>query len=184
MLLAGGRSSRMGENKVFINIDGVPLWRRQIQILQQLQPVEIFVAGPAHQEWIHEDIIIIPDAQPNAGPLAAVVSALRRCSAPLLLALAVDLPRMTGDYLAELLAFCTPDRGIVPRGQPLAAVYPAGARALAESCLRSSDRSMQQFAMRCVTRGLVRLKEISLSENALFANMNTPEDVELVSRND
>jgi hypothetical protein len=77
LLLAGGRSTRMGTDKAFIEIDRVPLWRRQLQLLEELRPDEVLIAGPAHEAWQEINCIIIPDAKPNAGPLAGIVAALQ-----------------------------------------------------------------------------------------------------------
>ncbi len=125
--------------------------------------------------------IIIPDAQPDAGPLAGIVSALRHCSAPLLLTLAVDLPNMTAAQLHSLIALCAGARGIVPRRggrfEPVAAIYPTAALAFAESCLASRNYSLQIFAARLLAEGLVEAKEIAPTEGPLFQNLNTPEDL-------
>ena len=171
----------MGADKAFIEIEGVPLWRRQLQVLEQLGPLELFIAGPAHDEWQETNCIIIPDAEPNAGPLAGITAALRRCSAPLLLVIAIDLPKMTGRYLRELLNSCDGDTGVVPsygdRKEPLAAVYPTRALPLAELCLASRDLSVQRFAARCVTEGFAVERTIATEERPLFLNMNTPDDL-------
>ena len=171
----------MGTDKAFIEIADVPLWRRQLQMLEELQPHELFIAGPAHEEWQEMNCIIIPDAEPNAGPLAGIVAALRRCSTKLLLVLAVDLPNMTSRYLREQIDTCTPDRGVLPsygeRSEPLSAVYPKRSLALAERCLASRDLSVQRFAARCVTEGLAVQKEITRDDRSLFLNMNTPDDL-------
>ena len=53
-LLAGGRSSRMGRDKAFLEIDGVPLWQRQLQTLRELGPSETFLAGPMQSEGDRE----------------------------------------------------------------------------------------------------------------------------------
>lgn len=174
----------MGVDKAFIEIDGVPLWRRQLRMLQELGPHELFIAGPAHAEWQETDCIIIPDAQPDAGPLAGIVAALQRCSAPLLLVIAVDLPNMRACYLRELLDACTIDRGIVPtdgeQREPLAAVYPRRSRSLAERCLASRDLSVQQFAARCAAEEHVNGKEITAADRLNFLNMNTPDDLAIM----
>ena len=165
LLLAGGRSSRMGTDKAFLMIDGEPLWRRQVRMLEELQPQELFLAGPQRPEW--SDYTVITDERPHAGPVPVVASALRLCATPLLLVLAVDLPRMTADYLRTLLD------GAVPRGQPLCAVYPREAAPLADNC-----ESMQQFASRCAAAGLVRLLDVSPADEHLFFNLNTPADLQ------
>ena len=175
----------MGEDKAFIEINGVPLWRRQLQILDRLRPQELFLAGPAHDEWQEANCVLIPDAESGAGPLAGIVAALRRCAAPLLLTIAIDLPNITNDYLRELVTACSDDRGIVPshgeRVEPLAAVYPKCSLLLAENCLATRDLSVQRFAARCVAEGYALEKEITRDERPLFLNMNTPHDVALAS---
>ena len=171
----------MGTDKAFIEIDGVPLWRRQLQVLEELRPHELFIAGPPDEEWQEMNCIIIPDAEPNAGPLAGIIAALQRCSTPLLLVMAVDLPNMTSHYLRQLVDSRAADCGVVPgygeRSEPLAAVYPKRSLALAERCLALRELSVQRFAARCVTEGLAVEKEIRRDERSLFLNMNTPEDL-------
>lgn len=175
----------MGKDKAFIEVNGVALWRRQLQLLQQLEPSEIFISGPSHDEWQHANCVIISDAEPNAGPLAGLVAALRRCTTPLLLTLAIDLPNMTSDYLRGVINSCGADLGAVPvaadRYEPVAAVYPQRAAHIAENCLASRQLSLQAFAARCIAEGLVNLKQIAPDERPLFLNMNTPEDVPAVT---
>jgi molybdopterin-guanine dinucleotide biosynthesis protein A len=150
-----------------------------------LRPQELFIAGPAHDEWQTANAIIISDAESGAGPLGGLVAALRQSSAPLVLTLAIDLPHMTSDYLRELLAGCGDARGVVPsygaRFEPVAAVYPTRALALAESCLAARDLSVQRFAARCLEEGFAVAKEITPEQRPLFLNMNTPEDLALAS---
>jgi molybdopterin-guanine dinucleotide biosynthesis protein A len=186
-LLAGGRSSRMGRDKAFIEIDGVPLWQRQLRTLQMLAPSEIFISGPARPEWIDAGLEVISDAKSDAGPLAALVAALRRCTTPRLLVLAVDLPNMTSDFLARLLSSCPTDKGVIPRSnerfEPLVAVYPVTCSSLAESLLEAgcitggTALSLHELAARAVKEELMIEKQISGGDQALFFNLNTPEDL-------
>lgn len=162
----------MRTDKALLEIDGEPLWLRQVHLLQALQPDELFITGRAH-----EGCISLVDAQPETGPLAGVVAGLRACSAPLLLVLAVDLPRMTSDYLRRLVAKGTDARGVVPTAQPLCAIYPRRSLAAAERCLADREYSMQCFAQRCAAERLVRLVRIAINDEPLFLNLNTPEDL-------
>lgn len=181
VLLTGGKSTRMGCNKALIEIKGVPLWQRQLQILEELAPTEIFLAGPSHSEWKNAAWIIVPDAQENSGPLGGLVAALRHCCTSLLLALAVDLPQITSAYLHGLLELCEGEKGVVPMGdrnrfEPLIAVYPRAALTLAEELLASGRYSMQNFANLCLAHGLTNGHSIAPADAPLFFNMNTPED--------
>lgn len=187
VLLAGGQSRRMGRDKAFLEIDGRPLWQRQLRLLRALAPQEVFLAGPERAEWNGEECEIIADAQPGAGPLGGLVAALRRASTPLLLALAIDLPNMTSDYLRGLLAGCTAIRGMIPRTsnhfEPLAAIFPIAALPIAVRCLESENYSLQRFAEICLNEQFVRQQIVAPEEARFFLNLNTPEDLVAIAHN-
>jgi len=179
VLLAGGNSSRMGRDKAFLEIEGEPLWHRQLAILQELSPEQLMISGPRREEWIAYEIV--PDQVAAAGPLGGLAAALRKCVTPRLVVLAVDLPRMTTEFLRSLLQLCGDDKGVVPRAsdrfEPLAAVYPAGCVALAEAALCEGDFSMQRFVRRAQEQDLLRTRILCDAETLLFANLNTPADL-------
>lgn len=179
-LLAGGRSSRMGRNKAFLEIDGIPFWQRQLEILRALNPSEIFISGQARPEWIERDVHVISDAAENAGPLGGLVALLRSCRTPHLLVLAVDLPKITTPYLQRLLSDCGSDKGVIPkigeRFEPLVAIYPVVSLSLAECFLSGGKLSLQEFASRAVAEGLMVTKEVSSTDESQFLNLNTPEE--------
>ena len=176
VLLAGGKSTRMGRDKALLEIDGEPLWRRQLETLCALAPEQLMISGPPRGEYE-----ALPDAVENAGPLGGVSAALQRSSSPLLVVLAVDLPQMTSDYLRSLLTLCREGRGVVPRGpeffEPLAAVYPTVCASLTGAALRRGKYSMQDFVRSALAKKLIVAHDISTAEMPRFANLNTPADV-------
>jgi molybdopterin-guanine dinucleotide biosynthesis protein A len=180
LLLAGGKSSRMGRDKALLEFGGQPLWRRQIETLRALAPAQLMIGGPPREAW--REFEIVPDVLAGAGPLASIASALRRCTAPRLVVLAVDLPEMSTDFLRSLLTSCSEEEGIVPlssRGpESLAAVYPVRCAALAAACLLSRDFSMESFVRRALREKLLSERVLAPAEEHLFANLNTPADYE------
>lgn len=176
VLLAGGKSTRMGRDKALLEIDGEPLWRRQLATLRALAPEQLLVAGPPRGEGES-----IADAIAGAGPLGGIAAALGHCRAPLLVVLAVDLPQMTTAFLRGLLALAETGKGVVPRGdrffEPLAAVYPASATPLAHAHLRRGDYSLQNFVAAAIAQDLVVARGLAAEEAALFTNLNSPADL-------
>lgn len=176
VLLAGGKSSRMGRDKALLEIDGQPLWRRQLETLRALNPEQLMVSGRTF-----DGAEAVVDRWTNAGPLAGVAAALERCSAPLLVVLAVDLPRMTSRFLESLLAAAREGRGVVPRGaefyEPLAAVYPITCVAAAEAALQRGEFSLQRFVEAAVRERSLEPRVLRPEELPLFANWNSPEDL-------
>ena len=176
VLLAGGKSSRMGCDKALLEIDGEPLWRRQLATLRAIEPEQLLVSGPnrGEGETVADEIV-------DAGPLGGVAAALANCTAPLLVVLAVDLPRITPAFLRTLLALCDSGRGVVPCGaeffEPLAAIYPAVAAEMARAQLRRGQFSMQEFVRTAMRSGWLLERKLAPEEVPLFANMNTPRDL-------
>lgn len=186
VLLAGGRSSRMGRDKAEILLpDGRPLWRRQLDdVLRPLGPREIFLSGPP-RAGVPVDVRVLPDATAGLGPLSGIAAALGEAKAPLVIVLAVDLPAMTASFFREhLLPACSSENlgavgfsGADGFFEPLAAVYPGSAHGLAVECLRGTDRSLQSFVRTAVSAGLVTPVALSPGAAVQFVNWNCPEDV-------
>jgi len=138
LLLAGGRSSRMGQDKQAMMLDGETLLTRQAQALGQLaRPVLVSLAPGQEPAWGQAGPPLAPgrwlavaDPVAHQGPLAAMAAALphlQAAGAVRVLVSAVDLPHLTADWLAQLLAAlgqapaCCFSLHGVPH--PLAAVY-------------------------------------------------------------
>src|SRR5438477_277515 len=103
VLLAGGKSSRMGRDKAALIVDGEPLWQRQLATLRATQPAELFISGKSDGPYANCGVEILADEFPDCGPLGGITTALRRCTSERLLVLAVDLPAMTAEFLRTLL---------------------------------------------------------------------------------
>lgn len=181
VLLAGGQSRRMGQDKVFLKIDGEPLWLRQTHKLEQVAEEILISVRDASSpiESPHRKVFDPPGAR---GPLAGLASALRFASHPHLLVLAVDLPAMTSDYLLSLAAIITATTGVVPTAegffQGTAAIYPKEILPHVESALTSDDLSFQGLIRKAIAGNLMTTVEVSSDELPLFANWNTPDFLE------
>jgi molybdopterin-guanine dinucleotide biosynthesis protein A len=123
----------MGCPKALIEVEGKPLWRRQVELLRSLGPSELMVS--AGGDWAVEPgpWTVVRDRVAGLGPLGGIDAALEATSSDRLLVLAVDMPAMSARFLGELVRAPGP-RGVVPvEGglyQGLAAVYPGSIRPL------------------------------------------------------
>ncbi|HWB61345.1 MAG TPA: molybdenum cofactor guanylyltransferase [Chthoniobacteraceae bacterium] len=178
-LLAGGKSSRMGRDKAQVEIDGVPLWRRQLETLRRVGADEILVSGPRELRDEIDGVRVIADEVENCGPLSGIHALLGAAAHPFVLVLAIDMPAMAPEYLGRLAAFAFANgSGAVSEYEgcfePLAAIYPAKARAVAAAALRGGDYSLQKFVAECVKQKLVAPLEVAPGEAGFFENLNTP----------
>jgi molybdenum cofactor guanylyltransferase len=181
VILAGGRSSRMGRDKAWLPVDGQPLIAHQIARVRELALAEIFISGRVGTDYSSLDCPVLLDRFANAGPLAGIAAGLDAASAPLVLVLAVDLPHLTTAVLHTLLQACTARVGIVPllngRIEPLVAVYPKAAMSLALDMLNGQQRAARAFAAACQQAGLVTFHEMLASHWPCFANWNSRADL-------
>jgi len=190
-LIAGGRSRRMGTDKAFLDWKGRPLWEHQMEKLRELHPEQLLLSCRSDQPFpAQPDITPVYDAWPDCGPLGGVASCLRASSKPLLAVLGIDLPLLAVEFLRRLLASCTNGNGaVIVRGgagetyhEPLAAVYPAVMRSLAEEQIAAGRLSMQEFIRRGLENGWLREMIAPVEAAEWFTNLNAPDDLNAAQR--
>lgn len=138
-ILAGGRSSRMGEDKALLRLGGRTLLEHALQKASALTP-EVFLVGP--RAALQRFGRVVEDVYANSGPLGGIHAALRATSCELNLILAVDLPFLEPPFLRALVEEARACEALVtvPQAagglQPLCAVY---RRAFAEPAQRALE---------------------------------------------
>ncbi|HEY1719510.1 MAG TPA: molybdenum cofactor guanylyltransferase [Verrucomicrobiae bacterium] len=181
VILAGGKSARMGRDKAFLDIAGETLLARQLALARETGAEQIFISGRADVDYSAYHCQVLTDKYADCGPLAGIDRALGAVSTSLLLVLAVDLPNMNAGFLRKCLAYCGENAGAIPRGagriEPLAAFYPRATKGLAETLLLASNNAVKVFAGQCVESGFAQFIECSAAERNLFANWNSPGDI-------
>jgi molybdopterin-guanine dinucleotide biosynthesis protein A len=184
VLLAGGKSSRMGRDKSTIEWRGEALWRRQLRVIKNVGINEVVIAGERDGPWRFDCGAwkVVEDAECGDGPLSGLLSAFEAMRGQWVVSLAVDMPLMTTAFLSEILAHARASgRGCVPiwedKPEPLAAVYPRSMGALARHHLERNQCSLHQWVWDGKNRSLLELREIRVSERVLFSNVNTPSDL-------
>jgi len=181
VLLAGGESRRMGRDKATLLFRGKPLWQIQLELLRRLAPAEIFVSTRTDPVWRPADLQFVADDSPSRGPLSGLAASLAATRTKHMLALAIDMPFVTEEYLKFLWSRIEPGRGVIPKiddnFEPLAAIYPHEALANFQRALSGKDFSMQSVANRLATDGKLRVMAVTSEERKLFMNLNEPDDL-------
>jgi molybdenum cofactor guanylyltransferase len=182
VLLAGGRSSRMGRDKALLPhpVSGLPLIVHQAATLRAAGCAELFlsVREGADYPLIGPEVPRITD-DGAGGPLPVIERALGIITRPVLFLLAVDMPFVTADLVRALVAQSSPDCGVVVRHaggfEPLCAVYARTTRPV--FC---HSRREKAYALQPVLAGGVRdgwMLAVDDFAPAAFVNWNRPEDL-------
>jgi molybdopterin-guanine dinucleotide biosynthesis protein A len=166
IVLTGGGSRRLGQDKASVQVSG----RRMIdRVLQQIPAdVPVVVVGP--DPHVDRRVTLTREDPPGGGPAAAIGAAVRLTTTDLVAVIATDMP-FAVPALRQLLAVPDDVDAVVPLAdghlQPLAAVYRTHA-------LRDID-VRPGMSMRDLLAGLrVELRD---SDPALFVDIDTPADL-------
>jgi molybdopterin-guanine dinucleotide biosynthesis protein A len=182
LVLAGGRSSRMGRDKALLSFDAV---RTQLErTIGLLQPhcQRVFCSARADQADTYEHlggVPVIADSVLGAGPLGGILSAMRAHPGASWFVTAIDLPLLCDASISHLIGQRDPFRfASVYRSihggflEPLCAVYEPKFLAAAMFALGQG--------VSCPGRVLkdMRILEVEQRMGDHLANINTPKDCE------
>ena len=183
-VLAGGKSSRMGVDKTFVEFRGQTLIERALLTVSRVCERTIIVGDPA--KFRNDSTTYGPavaDIFQGCGPLAGIHAALASSEADLNLVLAVDMPMVSSDLLKFIFRSAEKSDAIVtvPRTgaglQPLCAVYRREFLGPAQEALRSGKYKIDAVFSGLSTLVLEpsQLIDAGFSER-MFFNVNTPQD--------
>ena len=182
-ILAGGKSTRMGTDKAFVDYDGRTLLARALDLARSVTSDVRIVGG---QEKLAAFAPVVEDVFRDCGPLGGIHAALRSSLTELNLMLAVDTPFVSFTFLQYLVsqARSAPDVvAVVPCGdggwQPLCAIYRREFANAAENALRAGRNRIDRLFHEVRTR-VIKEEELEGAgfSPAIFCNLNTPEELE------
>jgi molybdenum cofactor guanylyltransferase len=183
MILAGGQSRRMGQDKARLEMGGMPLLRRVYDIAANCADrVSVVVTADDYADILPEQARLIADRQ-SQGPLVGFAQGLAAlapsASADWLLLLACDLPLLTAAAVQQWitgLATLPPHIGAyLPRGEkgwePLCGFYrPAVIEPSLQQAVAQGEQSFQRWLVG------VAVAELAVADRRVLANCNTPAD--------
>jgi molybdopterin-guanine dinucleotide biosynthesis protein A len=148
VLLAGGRSRRMGSDKALLPLDGMPMVQRIAGRLREVTDEVLLSAGdPSAYGFLQ--LPFVPDRFPDRGPMAGLHAAMLHTSRPRVLLLACDLPRVSAVLLRHAIRQANGFDIVVPVTSdgcphPVCAVY-------GRACLPTLERNLQAGDNRLVS---------------------------------
>jgi molybdopterin-guanine dinucleotide biosynthesis protein A len=155
IVLAGGRASRFGSDKLAVELDGRPLLHHAIEAVAAVAREVIVVAAPGVEPPIPAAlgtrVRVVHDPEPFGGPLVGLVAALSAVEARVALVAGGDMPWLVPAVLHRLAGAVGPGRRAVilevpRRVQPLPMALTAGAaRVAGQAVLDRGGRSMHEL---------------------------------------
>lgn len=184
IILSGGKSIRMGENKAFIEIEGIPIIHRIHNLLEKLFDEVIIVTN-------QKDLLsnlpakIYTDLIPDRGVLGGLYTGIFFSSFQYSFCVACDMPFLKESVIKYLINKIKENDVVVPKTKdglhPLHAIY-------SKNCLEPIKKIIGQGKYKIVDfYAMVKVKIIEENEflsldplKESFINVNTPEELHLI----
>ena len=176
IILAGGKSSRMGTDKGFLKLNGKTFVQHSIDALTPLVSKIIIVSD--HEKYDSLGYQRITDTVKNAGPVSGILSGLEASKTNYNFILSCDIPLITTAVLKQLLSAYSPDKTIIQaesngKSMPLIAFYKTQVKQVFKHYLEQNERRLRVVVKAC------QFKTVPLNDNQKRAtlNINTKEEL-------
>jgi molybdopterin-guanine dinucleotide biosynthesis protein A len=184
-ILSGGKSSRMGTNKAFLDIDGKSLIERMLELLD---PIFSEVAISSNEPELYNFLgkKIIKDFYPGRGPLAGIHSVLNSTTSQWNFIISCDMPFISKELIVHLTDYKTDLKILLPKAdgriQPLCGIYSKSVLPDIEKLLIESSNPQSSLkgsvyeSITYIQPEIIDVTKTNLYHSDLFLNINTHED--------
>jgi molybdopterin-guanine dinucleotide biosynthesis protein A len=180
IVLSGGENRRMGRDKAFLKLDGVPLIEHVLRTLGGIFPKTIIVTNTPSAYALY-DTIVITDAVDKRGPLTGIYSGLLHSMDEYNFVVACDMPFLNPGLISYMAGLVQGYDIVVPkvagRVEPLHAIYSKGLLTLIDRRLHQDARQIQGIFSEARVRYVTQSEIVRYDpEKRSFKNLNTPEE--------
>ncbi len=184
VILSGGASKRMGQNKAFIEVNGERIIDRSVRLLKELFD-DVMIVTNSPQEYVYLNVRIVTDIIPNKGALGGLYTGLYLSPSPKAFFVSCDMPFLDKQVISYFLRLAESADLVVYHSkgywEPLHALY-------SRSLLRPFERLMQQNELKIIEAYRhIRIREVTKEELQpldpdlrSLVNINTPEELQKV----
>ena len=176
LILTGGESSRMGEEKYLIEDNGTPQYQHLYELLTA-QGFPVYISCNERQaEVIPDTYNKLVDTYDQIGPIGGLATAIAHDAKCSWLVVACDLMGLTSDAVTGLIEASAPEYDIVTYRHPESGfyettltIYNPGAFIVLKRAIRKEVYSLQDILKKCTTKAIEGKAEF-------LVNVNTRED--------
>lgn len=186
VILAGGKSRRMGQNKAFLRLGNDTLIGHVVQCMQSITD-ELLIITNNPDEYSRMNIEIRNDILQNAGTLGGIHSGLTHASNETVICVGCDSPFLKPNLLNYLISALEDYDAVMPLSneidkthktlQTLCAVYSKRCIPIVEEMLKQTElrvHALQEHAnVLCIPPEKWKVYD---PDGISFFNVNTPED--------
>ena len=174
IILAGGKSSRMGTDKGLMHLSGKPMIQHILDPLTKVcKRIIIVTENPLYSMFGFD---LVKDEAPNYGPVMGILSGLKQSTTERNVVLSCDAPFVTLELLKQLMLLsdeadvvaAVSEKGI----HPLIAVYNKSCIPVFEEEVRNDEHRLRTILKK------LDLHKFKIEDEQLVRNLNTQADLE------
>lgn len=197
VILAGGKSRRLGTNKALVEVGGKAILRRVAERVIPLSEEVVLVVNTEEERSLYSDFgpwRIVVDTVPDGGSLAGIYTGIQAVRTDRSLVVGCDMPFLNRDLLAYMAEDSERYDVVIPRYdllsprqdnvlEPLHAIYASACLAPMRALLLARDLAIIKFLPDVKVR-YVEKDEVERFDPRLlsFFNVNTREDLAMAER--
>ncbi|MEK6790705.1 MAG: molybdenum cofactor guanylyltransferase [Deltaproteobacteria bacterium] len=186
VILVGGQSTRMGFNKAFIEVNGLPIIERTVALFNEIFD-EVIIAANDVETYCGLDAMIVTDVYKGAATLGGIYTGLFHSQTPYTFVVACDMPFLDARAIKRTLELSGGD-GTAPfinnKLHAMHAVYSRRCLKKIEGMITTGNlRVSDLFPMIC-TKRLVEADFAGIPIVSSIENVNTPEELSRIRANE
>jgi len=179
IILAGGKSSRMGTDKGFLLLNNKPFIQYSIEALKPLVSEIIIVSDNPDYDAFR--LKRVNDITKNAGPVAGICSGLEASSTSYNLILSCDIPLISSEILQKLIDNIHDGYEVIQvesinKTMPLIALYRKSVKETFKNLLEKDERRLRVAIQACKFKNVALEARYQISTS----NVNTKEELKAI----
>ncbi len=179
IILAGGKSRRMGSDKGLVPLNGKPMVQHVIEKAQSVAGRVMIITNQSG--YRHFGVPTYSDLIQDKGPLGGIYTGLHYSKTDYNLVLSCDIPLVPVSFLNKLANYRGNGCAYIPvhegRQQPLCAVYKKEIVSRIKLSIEAGELSMHKFLTK-INTVFIDISDYETEYENWFANLNTPNELQ------
>lgn len=183
IILSGGKSSRLGQEKGLADFNGKPLIQYSIDILIPICNKILISANNQLDEYASFGYEVFEDQVKEIGPMGGIIACLKKSVTRYNFVLSCDTPFVPSELFIHLLNSIENFQVAVPEHgnklfEPLCAVYATNVIWDLQHCIDTQNYRLHRFLKEANTKFVPIHSQHPFYHEEMFVNMNTQKDIQ------
>ena len=188
IILSGGKSSRLGQEKGLATFNGKPLVSYAINVLQPVCGKLIISANNQIEEYKKYGYDVVQDEVSGVGPMGGILACLKKSVSRFNIILSCDTPFINTGLFGYLLSFAEYYQVIVPKHdgfiEPLCAIYSTNVLWELQNAIDRGNYRMHDFFTKVAFKAVSIKPDLHFFTDDLFVNINTSRELKQFGSNE